>query len=150
MARPMQLTGTGSPKEDIVAKLMRTAFLIGLAVTWHPGAAAGQYSWSNFSVSAGFGTGGVAFGVRASYAAVDPFYVDPVYDVYYDDPCWDYAYYEWYRHACSRGYDRVHLRHNYSVVSVNRYRRHRWPSYYSPYGYYSYPSYTQFSLSFGL
>ena len=87
MARPMQLLGTGSPKEDIVAKLMRTALLIGLAVTWRPGAAAGQYSWSNFSVSAGFGTGGAGFGVGASYAAVDP-----LYDFYYGDPCMDYAY----------------------------------------------------------
>ena len=64
-----------------MAKLIRTAFLIGLAVTWHPDAAAGQYSWSNFSVSVGFGTGGAGFGVGASYAAVDPFY-----DVYYEDP----------------------------------------------------------------
>ena len=55
-----------------MAKLMRTAFLIGLAVTWRPDAAAGQYSWSTFSVSAGLGTGG--FGVGASYAAVDPWY----------------------------------------------------------------------------
>ena len=37
----MQGMGTGSPKEDIVTKLMRTALLIGLAVTWRPDAAAG-------------------------------------------------------------------------------------------------------------
>ena len=128
-----------------MAKLIRTAFLIGLAVTWHPDAAAGQYSWSNFSVSMGFGTGGAGFGVGASYAAVDPFY-----DVYYEDPCWDYAYYESYRHACSRGYDGIHIRQNYSVVFLNRYRRPGWPSYYSPYGYYGYPSHTHFSVSFGL
>ncbi len=59
--------GARSPKEDIVAKLMRTAFLIGLAVTWRPDAAAGQYSWSGFSVSLGFGTGGAGFGLGASY-----------------------------------------------------------------------------------
>ena len=128
-----------------MAKLIRTAFLIGLAVTWRPDAAAGQYSWSNFSVSVGFGTGGAGFGVGASYAAVDPFY-----DVYYEDPCWDYAYYESYRHACSRGYDGIHIRQNYSVVSLNRYRRPGWPRYYSPYGYYGYPSHTHFSVSFGL
>ena len=145
MARPMQLIGRGFPKEDIVAKLMRTALLIGLAVTWHPGAAAGQYSWSNFSVALGFGTGGAGFGVGASYAAVDPFY-----DSDYADPCLDYAYYEWNRHACSREYDSIHLRQNYSVVSVNPYRRPRWPSYYRPYGYYGYPSYNHFSISFGL
>ena len=73
MARPMQRMGTGSPKEDIVTKLMRTAFLIGLAVAWRPDAAAGQYSWSTFSVSFGLGIGG-GFGVGASYAAVDPWY----------------------------------------------------------------------------
>ena len=132
--------GAGSPKEDMVAKLIRTAFLIGLAVTWHPKAAAGQYSWSNFSVSAGFG----AFGVGASYTSVDPWY-----DFYYEDPCWDYTYYERYRYACSREFDRIHIRQNYSVVSVNPYRR-RWPSYYDPYGYYGSRGHIQFSLSFGL
>ena len=37
MARPMQRIGTGSLKEDIVAKLMRMAFLIGFAVTGRRG-----------------------------------------------------------------------------------------------------------------
>ncbi len=110
-----------------MAKLMRTAFLIGLAVTWRPDAAAGQYSWSTFSVSAGLGTGG--FGVGASYAAVDPWY-----DSYYADPCWDYAYYELYWYECPVGL-------------------HRYPSrqsYYRPYGYYGYPnrysSHSHFSI----
>ena len=84
MARPMQLTRTGSPKEDIVAKLMRTAFLIGLASTWRPGAAAAQYSWSNSSVSVGLRTGSARLGIGASYTAVDP-----LYDVYFEDPCWE-------------------------------------------------------------
>ena len=101
VARPMQRMGTGSPKEDIVAKLMRTALLIGLAVTWRPDAAAGQYSWSGFSVSFGLGIGGV--GVAASY-------VDPWYRPYYPDPCWDYAYYEIYWYECPMG-------------------SYRWPSY---------------------
>ena len=104
MARPMQLIGTGSPKEDIVAKLMRTALLIGLAVTWHPDAAAGQYSWSNFSVSMGFGTGDAGIGVGAFHTAVGPWY-----DSYDADPCWDYAYYEWNRHACSQEFDNIQL-----------------------------------------
>ena len=82
MARPMQFIRTGSPKEDIVAKLMRTAFLIGLVATWRPGAAAAQYSWSNLSVSVGLGTGSARLGIGASYTAVDP-----LYDVYFDDPC---------------------------------------------------------------
>jgi hypothetical protein len=142
MARPMQLIGTGSPKEDIVAKLIRTALLIGLAAAWRPDAAAGQYSWSNFSVGVGFGTGSARLGIGASYTAVDP-----RDDFYFEDPCWDYAYYEWYRHACHRGFDRIHLRQNYSVVSVNRFRSPRRRSYYRPYGY---SSYTHFSLSFGL
>ena len=142
MARPMQFNRTGSPKEDIVAKLMRTAFLIGLAATWRPGAAAAQYSWSNLSVSVGLGTGSARLGIGASYTAVDP-----LYDVYFEDPCWDYAYYEWYRHACHPGYDRIHVRHNYSVVSVNPYYRPRRRHYYWPYGY---SSYTHFSLSFGV
>ena len=60
---------------------------------------------------------------------------------------WDYAYYEWNRHACSREFDNIHLRQNYSVVSVNRHRR---PSFYRPYGYYGYRSYSHFSVSFGL
>lgn len=144
MARPMQLVGTGSPKEDIVAKLMRTAFLIGLAVIWRPDAASGQYSWSNFSVSLGFGTGGSGFGIGASYAALDPFY-----DAYDADPCWDYAFYEWYPYTCGRRYDHIHIRQNYSVVSFNHNRRSRWPSYYFPYGYYGYPNHPHFSLSFG-
>ena len=101
VARPMQGMGTGSPKEDIVAKLMRTALLIGLAVTWRPDAAAGQYSWSGFSLSFGLGIGGV--GVGASY-------VDPWYSPYYPDPCWDYAYYEIYWYECPMG-------------------SYRWPSY---------------------
>ena len=141
MARPMQRIGTGSPKEDIVAKLMRTALLIGLAVTWHPDAAAGQYSWSTFSVSVGSG----GFGLGASYTAVDPWY-----DFYYVDPCWDYAYYDWYPPACPFGYDRFHLRQSYSVFSVHRHPPHRWQSYYPPYGYYGYPSYSGFSISLGL
>jgi hypothetical protein len=142
MARPMHFIRTGSPKEDIVAKLMRTAFLIGLAATWRPGAAAAQYSWSNFSVAASLGTGSASLGIGASYTAVDP-----LYDVYFEDPCWDYAYYEWYRHACHSGYDRIHVRHNYSVVSVNPYYRPRRPHYYSPY---RYSSHTHFSLSWGV
>ena len=137
----MQMILPGSPKEDSVAKLMRTAFLIGLALIWHPGAATGQYSWSNFSVSVGFGSGGVGFGVGAAYAAVDPWY-----DPYYADPCFDYAYYEWYRHACV-GYGSFHVRQNYSAISVHRPHRYRGPSYYSPYGYYGYSG---FSVSFGL
>jgi hypothetical protein len=142
MARPMQLIRTGSPKEDIVAKLMRTAFVIGLAATWRPGAAAAQYSWSNLSVSVGLGTRSARLGIGASYTALDP-----LYDIYFEDPCWDYAYYEWYRHACHPGYDRIHVHHNYSVVSVNPYYRPRWRHYYWPYGY---SSYTHFSLSFGV
>ena len=101
VARPMQRMGIGSPKEDIVAKLMRTALLIGLAVTWRPDAAAGQYSWSGFSVSFGLGIGVV--GVGASY-------VDPWYSPHYPDPCWDYAYYEIYWYECPMG-------------------SYRWPSY---------------------
>ena len=124
----MQRIGTGSPKEDIVAKLMRTAFLIGLAVTWRPDAAAGQYSWSTFSVSFGLGVGG-GFGVGASYAAVDPWY-----DFYYTDPCLDYAYYEIYWYECPTGSYRYPLR----------------PSYYRPYGYYGYPSHSHFSIGFSL
>ena len=89
-----------------MAKLMRTAFLIGLAVTWRPDAAAGQYSWSTFSVSAGLGTGG--FGVGASYAAVDPWY-----DSYYADPCWDYAYYELYWYECPVGLHRYPSRQSH-------------------------------------
>ena len=142
MARPMQLIGTGSPKEDIVAKLMRTAFLIGLAATWRPDAAAGQYSWSNFSVSVGLGTERARLGIGVSYTAVDP-----LYDFYFEDPCRDYDYYYWYRHTCHRGYDRIHIRQNYSVVSVNPHHRPRRRSYYWPHGY---SSYTHFSLSFGL
>ena len=142
MARPMQLIGAGSPKEDIVARLMRVVLLIGLAAAWRPDAAVAQYSWSNFSASVGFGTGSARLGVGASYTALDP-----LYDFYFEDPCWDYAYYEWYRHTCHRGYDRIHLRHNYSVVSVNPYRRPHRRSYYWPYGY---SSYSHFSLSFGL
>ena len=110
-----------------MAKLMRTAFLIGLAVTWRPDAAAGQYSWSTYSVSAGIGTGG--FGVGASYAAVDPWY-----DSYYADPCWDYAYYELYWYECP--------------VGLHRYASRQ--SYYRPYGYYGYPnrypSHSHFSI----
>ncbi|MED5564056.1 MAG: hypothetical protein VYB16_06115, partial [Gemmatimonadota bacterium] len=82
-----------------MAKLMRTALLIGLAVTWRPDAAAGQYSWSGFSVSFGIGV----VGVGASY-------VDPWYSPYYPDPCWDYAYYEIYWYECPMG-------------------SYRWPSY---------------------
>ena len=110
-----------------MAKLMRTAFLIGLAVTWRPDAAAGQYSWSTYSVSAGIGTGG--FGVGASYTAVDPWY-----DSYYADPCWDYAYYELYWYECP--------------VGLHRYASRQ--SYYRPYGYYGYPnrypSHSHFSI----
>ncbi len=72
----------------------------------------------------------------------------PLYDFYFEDPCWDYAYYEWYRHACHRGYDRIHLRHNYSVVSVEPLTVvPTGDTYYWPYGY---SSYSHFSLSFGL
>ena len=63
MARPMQLIGAGSPKEDIVARLMRVVLLIGLAAAWRPDAAAAQYSWSNFSASVGFGTGSARLGI---------------------------------------------------------------------------------------
>ena len=95
-----------------MAKLMRTAFLIGLAVTWRPDAAAGQYSWSHFSVSLGLGTG-AGFGVGAFYTAVEPWY-----DFYYEDPCWDYAYYELYWYECPLQYQRIHGRLTYSDVSV--------------------------------
>ena len=81
MARPMQLIGAGSPKEDIVARLMRVVLLIGLAAAWRPDAAAAQYSWSNFSASVGFGTGSARLGIGASYTALDP-----LYDFYFDDP----------------------------------------------------------------
>ena len=97
-----------------MAKLMRTALLIGLAVTWRPDAAAGQYSWSGFSVS--LGLGGFGFGVGTSYAAVDPWY-----DVYYDDPCWDYDYYDLYWYDCPFEFRRIHRRRGYSYVSAGLY-----------------------------
>ena len=141
----MLLIGTGSLKEDIVPRLMRTALLIGLAVTCHPDAASGQYSWSQYSVSVGLGTGGAGFGVGAYYTAVDPWY-----DFYYEDPCWDYTYYELYWYDCPRDYDRIYRRRHYSYLSVGFYGYPFSPSYYWPYGYYGYSSHTHFSLGFGL
>jgi len=129
----MQTIGTGSSKEDIVAKLIRTALFIGLAVTVHPGAAAEQYSWSNFSVSMGFRTGGVGWGFGSSYPSVDPWY-----DYAYTDPCWDYGYYERYWYDCPFDFKRIRRR---SFVSVD-YRYPYRPPYYRPCGYYGYSGYT--------
>jgi len=76
--------------------------------------------------------------------------VDPWYDFYYGDPCWDYAYYEWNWHACPHAFNRIQIRQSYSVVSLSLYPRLYWLSYYWPYGYYGYPSYSRFSFDFGL
>ena len=97
------------------------------------------------------------FGVGASYTAVDPWY-----DSYYADPCWDYAYYELYWYECPLQYQRIHSRLTYSDVSVQLYRYPRRPSYYRPYSYYGYlnrylnrypnryPSHSHFSIGFSV
>ena len=72
-------------------RLIGTALTLGFALVWRPDAAAGQYSWSNFSFSLGVGTHGVGLGVGLSYSSVGCWY-----DIEYHDPCWDYTYYDWY------------------------------------------------------
>ena len=78
-------------------RLIGTALILGSVLVWRPDAAAGQYSWSNFSVS--LGVGGVGFGVGLSYSSVGSWY-----DIEYHDPCWDYIYYDWYSFPCTYGY----------------------------------------------
>ena len=86
-----------SSKEAHVRKLVATALILGFALVCRPDAAAGQYSWSNFSFSLGVGTHGVGLGVGLSYSSVGSWY-----DIEYHDPCWDYTYYDWYSfHALS-------------------------------------------------
>ncbi len=74
-------------------RLIGTALILGFALTWRPEVAAGQYSWSSFSLSVGVG-----FGLGLSYTSVEPWY-----EPGYSDPCWDYAYYDWYPY-CGNGY----------------------------------------------
>ena len=71
-------------------RAIRTVLMIGLAFAWRAHPAAGQYSWSTFSASLGYGTGGSGFSVGVSYAAADPWF-----DYQYYDPCWDYPVLRW-------------------------------------------------------
>ena len=112
-------------------RLIGTALIIGFAITWRPEAAAGQYSWSSFSFSAGIG-----FGVGLSYTTVDPWY-QPAYD----DLCWTYSYYDSYAYPCRRSYYDVGYSYDYGYYDHYHSRRFVSLSYgYVPSHFY-YPSY---------
>ena len=110
-----------SSKEAHVRKLVATALILGFALVCRPDAAAGQYSWSNFSFSLGVGTHGVGLGMGLSYSSVGSWY-----DIEYHDPCWDYTYYDWYAYPC---------RHSYYDPGYYSYYD---PGYYDDWGYYGY------------
>ncbi len=100
-------------------RLIGTALILGFALVWRPDAAAGQYSWSDFSFSLGVGTHGVGLRVGLSYSSVGSWY-----DIEYHDPCWDYTYYDWYAYPC---------RYSYYDPSYHSYYD---PGYYDDWGYY--------------
>ena len=148
VARSLQGIAAGLSKEDIVRRAIRTVLMIGLAFAWRAHPAAGQYSWSTFSASLGYGTGGSGFSVGVSYAAADPWF-----DYQYYDPCWDYPFYDGYSYPCYFDYAPYRPYRRYAQISIGYMPRYYWPSYWPygygfGYGYYS-PSYGYFPPSYG-
>jgi hypothetical protein len=137
-----------------VRSAIRTVLIIGLAFAWRAQPATGQYSWSSFSVSLGFGLGGgVAAGV--SYTSADPWFGYQAYD-----PCWDYPFYDGYSYGCEFGYARYrpYRRYRpYTPVAVGylyhspSYRPYGYSNVYYGYDYYAptYGFYTAFGYEYG-